>query len=433
MALATAAYAVLGVARHRTFGSTGFDLGLFDQVLWHAGRLERPASSLKGLDWILGDHLSPALALLVPAGWLGPEGLIAAQALVVCLAAIPIAAFAQPRVGKRGAIALAGAYLLFGGVQEALAFDVHEVALAPLPIALAVLWADRGQMGRAAAAALFLLLVKEDLALLVIAFGGWFAVQGHRRLGAGVAAAGAVWFVLALGVMIPAFSDGLGYAYGQAGSPFAGLEAKLRTGAYLLVAFGLVWVRSPLALLAVPLIGVRLLSAEPKHWTLEDHYTLTLAPVLALAAADALGRLRGSACAGGQPARTVLGHLPGAVLALAVVLTPAFALPELLRPSAYRVDEAYRGAAQALARIPPGASVTATNRLIAHLARRDDVRLLGAGPPGTTWVAAATTDPDPEGSFPLGDAAAVRRRLARLRDYELVARAPGGVMVLRRR
>jgi len=76
VALATAAYAVRGIARHRTFGSTGFDLGLFDQVLWHAGRLERLASSLKGLDWIFGDHLSPALALLAPAGWLGPEGLV---------------------------------------------------------------------------------------------------------------------------------------------------------------------------------------------------------------------------------------------------------------------------------------------------------------------------------------------------------------------
>jgi hypothetical protein len=42
VARATAAYAVRGIARHRTFGSTGFDLGLFDQVLWHAGRLERP-------------------------------------------------------------------------------------------------------------------------------------------------------------------------------------------------------------------------------------------------------------------------------------------------------------------------------------------------------------------------------------------------------
>lgn len=421
MALATAAYAVLGIARHRTFGSTGFDLGLFDQVLWHAGRLERPASSLKGLDWIFGDHLSPALALLAPAGWLGPEGLIAAQALAVCLAALPIAAFARPRLGERGALALAGAYLLFGGVQEALFFDVHEVALAPLPVALAVLWADRGQLRRATAAALFLLLVKEDLALLVVAFGGWFAVLGHRRLGAAVAAAGAAWFALAIGVVIPAFGDGTGYAYGQAASPFEGLAAKLRTGVFLLVAFGALWVRSPVALLAVPLVGVRLLSAEPKHWTLEDHYTLTIAPVLALAAADAFAR------------RPRLRFAPYAVAALAVLLTPAFPLRDLVRPATYRVDPAYAGAAEALARIPSGASVEATNRLVAHLARRDDVRLLGSAPPRAEWVAAATADADPEGSFPLADAAAVARRVERLPGYEVVARASGGVVVLRRR
>ncbi len=428
MALATAAYAVLGIARHRTYRSTGFDLGLFDQVLWHAGRLERPASTLKGLHWILGDHLSPALALLAPAGWLGPEGLIAAQALVVCLAAFPIAAFARPRVGEGGALALAGAYLLFGGVQEALAFDVHEVALAPPAIALAVLWADRGQWRRATAAVLFLLLVKEDLALLVVAFGGLFAVLGRRRLGALVAAAGAAWFVLAVGVVIPAFAEGMGYAYGQTGSPLHGLGAKLRTGAYLLGAFGLLWVRSPVALLAVPLIGVRVFSAEPKHWTLEDHYTLTVAPVLALAAADALGRLTGRRDAGA----TLLRRAPLALFVLALLLTPAFPLRDLSTPARYRVDPAYAGAAAALARIPPGASVVATNRLVPHLDRRDDVRLLGPGPPRAAWVAAATGDPAPEGSFPLAGAAAVTRRIARLRGYEEVARASGGVVVLRR-
>ena len=447
MALATAAYAVLGIARHRTFGSTGFDLGLFDQVLWHAGRLERPASSLKGLDWIIGDHLSPALVFLAPAGWLGPEGLIAAQALAVCLAAFPIAAFARSRVGERGALALAGAYLLFGGVQEALRFDVHEVALAPLPIALAVLWADRGRLGRASAAVLFLLAIKEDLALLVIAFGALFALRGHRRLGAALAAVGAVWFVLALAVVIPAFSEGAGYGYGRAAAPFEGLATKLRTGAYLVLAFGVVWLRSPVALLAVPLVGVRLLSAEPKHWTLEDHYTLTLAPVLALAAADALGRYRERLGVVSPPRRVrerhrlpaVLGrrgdvrHLPSAMLVLAVALSPAFGLGDLVRPATYRVDPAYRGAGEVLARIPSGASVAATNRLVPHLARRDDVRLLGPGRPTATWVAAATADPDPEGSFPLPDAAAVTRRVADLPGYAEVARAPGGVVVLRRR
>ncbi len=420
MALATAAYAVLGVARHRTFGSTGFDLGLFDQVLWHVGRLERPTSTLKGLDWIFGDHLSPALVLLAPAGWLGPEGLIAAQAGLVCLAALPIFVFAAPRIGDWGALAVAGAYLLFGGVQEALAFDVHEVALAPLPIALAVLWADRGQWRRATAAVLLLLLVKEDLALLVVAFGAYFAVRGQRHLGAALALAGAAWFVLALVVVIPAF--GAGYGYGGAGAPWDGLGTKLRTGAYVLVAFGLVGVRSPVALLALPLLGVRVLSAEPKHWTLEDHYTLTVAPILALALADAL-RGRGQT----PGTRVVAG-----VVVVAIVLVPAFPLRGLVVPASYRVDPAYAGAREVLARIPDGASVTATNRLLPQLARRDEIRLLGADPPRTAWVVAATADPDPEGSFPLPGAAAVRARLAALEAYEPVAGAPGGVVLLRR-
>jgi hypothetical protein len=77
--------------------------------------------------------------------------------------------------------------------------------------------------------------------------------------------------------------------------------------------------------------------------------------------------------------------------------------------------------------------VAATNRLVPHLARRDDVRLLGPGRPTTSWVAAATADPDAEGSFPLPGASALARRIADLPGYVEVARSPGGVVVLRRR
>ena len=61
---------------------------------------------------------------------------------------------------------------MFCGIQSAVAFDVHEVAFAPLLIAWAALFADREQWRRALLCVLALLLVKEDLAFLVIAFGG---------------------------------------------------------------------------------------------------------------------------------------------------------------------------------------------------------------------------------------------------------------------
>ena len=39
------AYALYGLFRHWHFGSSAFDLGIFDQVVWHLSRFEAPASS----------------------------------------------------------------------------------------------------------------------------------------------------------------------------------------------------------------------------------------------------------------------------------------------------------------------------------------------------------------------------------------------------
>lgn len=388
-AIAAAAYAVLSIARHRTFRSTGFDLGLFDQVVWHYARLETPASTYKDLPSILRDHFSPILAALVPFRLaFGTEGLLVAQALLVSAAAIPIFAFARRRIGEWPALAIAVAYLLFGGVQEAVWFDFHEVAFAPVLIALAIERFDAGAHRAAYAASLALLLVKEDLALLVPFIALLFALQGHRRAGVALAAAGIAWFVIVTTFVTADYTD-LG---GFTDDPLT----KARTLAYLFGAFLFLSLRSRIALLAVPLLAVRFLSDNPAYWTLEGHYSLTIAPVLALAAADAMPHPR----------------LAYATAAVAVALTPAFPLAELFRPAAY---ESKPGYAQAVADIPPGAPVTATNHLAPHLSGRRDVRLLGNGPP-TGYVVAALDDPAPAATFPFDGLDELRAFVGELRD-----------------
>jgi uncharacterized membrane protein len=130
------------------------------------------------LDLILADHFSPAVALLAPLYWLwsDPIALLVAQAVLVAAAALPLFAFARRRVGAGPARLLAAAYLLFGGVQEAIWFDVHEVAFAPLAVGVAVWAADVQRWRTSFAATASLLLVEEDLALLVVAIGAWYLV-----------------------------------------------------------------------------------------------------------------------------------------------------------------------------------------------------------------------------------------------------------------
>ena len=395
-AVAAAVYAAISIARHHTFRSTGFDLGIFDQALWHYSRLEAPASSIKAMPSLLGDHFSPALALLAPVRLLGLDAVLAVQAVLVCAAALPLYWYSGSR-------AIVCAFLLFGGVQEALWFDFHEVALAPLPIALAVWLESRGQLRASVACVLFLLLVKEDLAFLVSAFGVWYLLRGHRRLGAALVAAGAVAYVVITGPLMPGEYT---YAGQYPGPLLDSLGRKLETLAYLLGAFLLLPLRSPLIVLAVPLLAARFLGDNPKYWTLEDHYSLTVAPVLALAAADSLRRLRRAA---------------PLLVAVAVLCAPLF----LQVPTG--TPHAYRAAGDALALIPAGAPVTASNRLVPHLSAREDVRLPDRPP--AEYVVLALEDETPEGLFPF---AGVRERdawVSRLRAERLLDR--DGMLVLR--
>ena len=345
---------------------------------------------------LLGDHFSPALALLAPVRWAGLEAVLVAQALLVVAAALPIFWFARERVGTRAARAIAVSYLLFGGVVEALWFDFHEVSFAPLLIAVAV-WR------RSVLAVLALLLVKEDLAFLVSAFGVWFWLEGERRKGAALAVTGLAAYALITGPLMPGEYT---YAGQYPGPLLEDLPQKLKTLGYLLGAFLGLSLLSPVLVLALPLLAARFLGDNPKYWTLEDHYSLTIAPVLALAAAEGLRRLPRA-----WPALPLIGLL----------CLPAFLQVPTATPRAYRAAE------EAIAVIPEDAPVTASNRLVPHLSARDEIRLPDRPP--NRYVAIALEDTTPAGLFPFESAAERDAWLARLDGERLYDR--DGMLVLR--
>jgi len=451
-------YAAAGVLRHVTYRSTGFDLGIFDQAVWQLGRLEAPASSLKGLPSLFGDHFSPVLVALAPLGACdcGPAPLIVAQALLVAASVVPVVLFARPRLGSGGALLLGVAYGLFCGIQSAVVFDVHEVAFAPLLIACAALLADRGQWRRALLCVLALLLVKESLAFLVLAFGAWFGLQRRPREALVCVVAGAVWYASVTRHVIPHFADGKPFtywSYDQVGSSpvealrnavlhplqtaklFVTPAEKARTLAILFGALGFLPLLSIDIVLAVPLLAERMLSSNPKYWTLQDHYSLTIAPVLAIGAARALPVVVGVIGARWQASRgwRLKPLACAAAAAAGVVSCAAFALGDLARPGAYEVPAARSGAAAALALIPPSASVAATNHLVPHLSQRETVVLFGPRLPRVQYVVAQTGDPDPTALFPYGTLAAQRAALRRLRGAYRLVRSAGGVQLWQRR
>jgi uncharacterized membrane protein len=428
-------YTAYSVHRHHRIESTGFDLGIFEQVVrgYAAGRA--PVADLKGPGFnALGDHFHPILVLLAPIYRLfpAPETLLVAQAVLVAASVVALGRPAVRRLGPLGGGAVTVAYGLSWGLQEAVAFDFHEICFAVPLLAMALnrLLAQRwvAAVGWAAP----LVLVKEDLPLTVAAIGGYLFVRGRRRLGTATMIGSVLAGVLIVKVVLPGLSPYGSYTYDdQLAGGLDGLDVKMRTLLLVLAPTLLLALRSPLVLLALPTLGWRFLSGNPGHWGDGVHYSAVLMPIVFAALLDA-GRDEVRDAGPGRWSRSLRARSTVGLLCLAVALSlaPARPLWRLADPGFWRLDATVAATHRILDRIPDGAVVAATNGLAPQLTRRCQVRLLADTPPAeqtADWIVADRRAPT------LVTPAELTRQLdaLRARGYRVVT-DDGGFLLLRR-
>jgi uncharacterized membrane protein len=391
-----ALYSASSVLRHMHFETSAFDLGIFDQAIWHYSRFEAPASTIRGYDNLLGDHFHPILALAAPIFWVWNDvrALLVLQSVLLVGSSLPVYWAARRYFEPVVAAAWMVSYLLFWGLLGAARFDFHEVAFAVPLIALAcaLLLADRDLL--ALVPILSLLLVKEDLALLVAAFGLVYLLKRRWATGAALLAVGVAAFFVITEVLIPKLSNGLDFRYwsysafgdspGAAGRTIlrrpwllvteaVNAHDKLSTGFFMLAPFAFLSLLSPLVVLLLPLVAERLYSDNTNFWGRNFHYTATAAPILAIAAIDGLRRIRDRF--GIEPRRL------RAVAALLVVLAflgnyPRLAFGDVMRPSQWTLSADERNGRDILNAIPPHAAVIAQDALAPHLTHREKIWVL---------------------------------------------------------
>ncbi len=411
VAATTVVYATFAVLKHDHYGS-GFDLGIFTQAIWHYSQLQAPASSIRGFANLLGDHFHPIVILLAPLFWVWSDAraLLVAQAALIAASVVPVYLFARPRLGRRPAHLLAFAYASFWGLGAGAGYEFHEVAFAPLLIAMTILLIDRRRWGGYWITVGLLLCVKEDLALFACCLGIYLLTLGEARRGLLTLAAGAVWYEVATQILIPHFAGGGAYGYwtypafghGLGDAVLTVLRApwtpftvafdhaeKAETLLYLLLPFLGLTLCSRLAILAVPLLAERFLSSNPQLWSPMFHYSLAIAPVLAMGAAAGLAGLLARAAA---PARPRLALAGAAAMVLAGILVSGVVIPipiapwrQMVNPDFYRAPSFAGPVGRALNHVPPAASVIAPDFLVSHLAARPAVYELNPGvgdPPG---------------------------------------------------
>jgi uncharacterized membrane protein len=404
------AYSTFSVLRHLHYGSYAFDLGIFDQAIWHYSRFELAETTIVGLPTILGDHFHPILLVLVPLYWIwaDPIMLLVVQGILIAASIVPLFRFCADRVGRAGGYLLALAYTLYWAVHSAINFDFHEIAFAPLLIALALRAVDEERWRRFFVVVVLLLMVKENMAIFVAFLGLYLVALRHYRQGAVTAVAGVAWFVVATKLLIPLFAGGREFRhwnYGEFGTglfdalgnivrepgssvaAFLDSPIKQRTLAYLFAPFLGLTLVSPLLILCVPLVAERMLSANPAHWGMSAHYSLVMAPIVVMGCADGLSRLLRLVPARRLRPRLAVGATAAALAANAAVAWSS-SLTLLGSADFYGPYEYDRTVQRALSLIPPTASVAAQSRFVPHLSQRDEIYQLTPSAPRTDYVVA---------------------------------------------
>ncbi|AZQ35278.1 DUF2079 domain-containing protein [Streptomyces cyaneochromogenes] len=377
-------YAVVSVGRYRHLGQRSWDLGIFEQVIRSYAHLQAPVADLKAPGFnILGDHFSPVTALLAPVYRLfpSPVTLLLAQAALFALSAVPVTRAAARLLGRPRGLAIGVTYGLSWGLQQAVDFDFHEICFA-VPLIAFSLEALLARRHRAALLwALPLVLVKEDLGMtlavlaLVVALKAKESSPRAARYAIGVAVLGVVAVAVTLLLVIPSFNTAGTYDYwnkvsesGDGGGPFDGLDTKLRTLGWLLIpTTGLLALRSPILLIALPTLGWRFVSSYSEYWGTDWHYSAVLMPVVTFALVDALDSARHSTRAW---LRSYARHVPAAVAAASLALTTSLPLSALTESEIYRKPARVSAIERLLAEVPDGASVEANIAPISRLTSR---------------------------------------------------------------
>ncbi len=192
----------LAWVRHASMQTNTYDFGLFTNAIWNTSQGRWFACTLVPTGSILDEHVSLALvgfAALLKLG-LPPVGLLALQALCICAGAVPAYMLGRRHLGSAGGRVFAFAYLVHPSVHANALWDFHPLSFAaPLVMVLVLLGERRRLHPLFGLSVVGLLLLREEMAFVVIAYAAVLALRGRPQRAAGLVAL-AVAFLLALNV-----------------------------------------------------------------------------------------------------------------------------------------------------------------------------------------------------------------------------------------
>jgi uncharacterized membrane protein len=194
---------------HKKLLTSGFDLGIYDNLMYNALRghpFESPVLfGPRGGSYIAG-HAEFAMLLFVPIYAIapGPENLLIVQAVLLGFAAVPLYLFAATQISRPASVIVALAYLFFAPLHGPNFYDFHW-----LPIAIFFhFWLYYGIATKRswliALMVVILFAIREDVAVGTAVLGLFLLLTRLRpRLGVALMVLSTAWFALVRFYIMP--------------------------------------------------------------------------------------------------------------------------------------------------------------------------------------------------------------------------------------
>ncbi|MEM9515066.1 MAG: DUF2079 domain-containing protein [Actinomycetota bacterium] len=381
---------------HHALGTASYDSALYDQGMWLLSRFDAPFVTLMGRN-LFGDHTSFILLFLVPLYWIAPGAWIMffSQSFAIALGAVPVFLYGRSRLGSEWMACVgAGVYLLHPAIGWTNLENFHPDAFLGVTVGFAIYAALERKWRLYAVAVVLSLLVKEDVALVIVPLGIWVALRRNWRIGL-ITVLGAVWFMAVAMFLVMRSLIGVPTRNSWR-IPFGGPTGVIDTAVtnptqladylrsderpwylwQMTAPFAFLFARLPdVALISALVMFTNILSTYWYQYQVEYHYSLIAVPALAIGTMYAIGVLRDRWTTRGVnvPVRAIaVGALAVASVTTAYLWSPT----PWSRDPGWIPDPASEFAESArdiIAGIPDDASVAAHYRITPHVAYREEI------------------------------------------------------------
>ncbi len=382
--------------KYHSFGYSDWDLGFYSQAMWNLSANGDQYSSIFDRN-LLGNHSNLIAFLFIPLYRVFPHPLtlILSKLLVLVLAGIVLYRYAKPKLGGIAAIICMLLYLLYPANLFSIIYEFDFESLSPVFLFLLYVFYTQKNFRGFLCAAIFTILIKENLSLIVCAFGltGLFSRE-KLKWGVIPLAMGSISFFYLIQVLIPYFSvliphfPPIGkhpylYLYSELGQTPAQIAWKLLSTPSVITKQILTpWMMhclfkifAPLAFTpffalqtmfyALPILTLRIFASAYQQMTIYFYYGASLAPFLFLAMVNTLSWVRGKSRKIFSVVLTIiiLCSAQGFCLELNVMKGKLFSHNDRFQTARWNLVKS----------IPTDAPVIATFDFLAELSRRKDL------------------------------------------------------------